>query len=328
MARALAMVSGGLDSILAAKLMKDQGVEVIGICFKSYFFTPDNAIRMCKQIDIPLEVVDFSEEHFQMVKKPKHGYGKNMNPCIDCHAMMMKYAGELLEKFNGDFIITGEVLNQRPMSQNKRSLDIVKKESGFKDKILRPLCAKNLEPTDMEIEGLVDREKLLDISGRSRKIQMELAEKFGIVDYPSPAGGCMLTEPNYSVRLKDLVNNKDEIESKEIGLLRYGRHFRLGEGCKIIATRTEEESKGIKEFITNRDMIFFPKDFSGAMVVIVGEANEEDIEFAAKLSGRYSKGKNEETLEVKYGKFGKPMKNIIKVSPAEEEEMRKYIINC
>lgn len=328
MARALAMVSGGLDSILAAKLMKDQGVEVIGICFKSYFFTPDNAIRMCKQIDIPLEVVDFSEEHFQMVKKPKHGYGKNMNPCIDCHAMMMKYAGELLEKFNGDFIITGEVLNQRPMSQNKRSLDIVKKESGFKDKILRPLCAKNLEPTDMEIEGLVDREKLLDISGRSRKIQMELAEKFGIVDYPSPAGGCMLTEPNYSVRLKDLVNNKDEIESKEIGLLRYGRHFRLGEGCKIIATRTEEESKGIKEFITNRDMIFFPKDFSGAMVVIVGEANEEDIEFAAKLSGRYSKGKNEETLEIKYGKFGKPMKNIIKVSPAEEEEMRKYIINC
>ncbi|WP_027632630.1 DUF814 domain-containing protein [Clostridium hydrogeniformans] len=328
MARALAMVSGGLDSILAAKLMKDQGVEVIGICFKSYFFTPDNAIRMCKQIDIPLEVVDFSEEHFQMVKKPKHGYGKNMNPCIDCHAMMMKYAGELLEKFNGDFIITGEVLNQRPMSQNKRSLDIVKKESGFKDKILRPLCAKNLEPTDMEIEGLVDREKLLDISGRSRKIQMELAEKFGIVDYPSPAGGCMLTEPNYSVRLKDLVNNKDEIESKEIGLLRYGRHFRLGEGCKIIATRTEEESKGIKEFITNRDIIFFPKDFSGAMVVIVGEANEEDIEFAAKLSGRYSKGKNEETLEIKYGKFGKPMKNIIKVSPAEEEEMRKYIINC
>ena len=165
MTKALAMISGGLDSTLAAKLIKDQGIEVIGICFKSYFFGPKNAIKMTKQIDIPLEVVDFSKEHFELVKSPKHGYGKNINPCIDCHTMMLNYTGKLLDKYEADFIITGEVLNQRPMSQNRISLDIVKKESGFSDKILRPLCAKNLNPTKMELEGLVDREKLLDISG-------------------------------------------------------------------------------------------------------------------------------------------------------------------
>ena len=168
MVRALAMISGGLDSILAARLIKEQGIEVIGICFRSYFFNEENAKRMTKQIGIRLEVVDFSKEHFEMVKNPSHGWGKNMNPCIDCHSMMMRYSGELLEKFNADFIITGEVFNQRPMSQNKSALNIVKKQSGFSEKILRPLCAKNLDPTPMEVNGLVDREMLLDISGRSR----------------------------------------------------------------------------------------------------------------------------------------------------------------
>ena len=169
MTKSLAMISGGLDSILAAKLIKEQGIDVLGICFRSYFFNEQSAIKMAKQIDIPLLVVDFSPEHLELVKNPKHGRGKNMNPCIDCHAMMMNYAGKLLEEHNADFIITGEVLNQRPMSQNRQALNIVKKESGFSNKILRPLCAKNIEPTEMELNGLVDREKLLDISGRSRK---------------------------------------------------------------------------------------------------------------------------------------------------------------
>ena len=222
MTRALAMISGGLDSILAAKIIKDQGIDVIGICFKSYFFNENNAKRMTKQIGIKLEVVDFSKEHFEMVKNPKHGLGKNMNPCIDCHAMMMRYAGELLEKLDADFIITGEVLNQRPMSQNKQALNVVKKESGFADKILRPLCALNLEPTEMEKSGLVDRNKLLNISGRSRKVQMELAEKYGIKDYPSPAGGCKLTEPNYAIRLKDALTRNENLSEKEIELLKYG----------------------------------------------------------------------------------------------------------
>ncbi len=327
MTTALAMVSGGLDSILAAKLVKDQGIEVIGICFKSHFFNEESALRMVKQIDIPLEVVDFSEEHFEMVKNPKHGHGKNMNPCIDCHAMMMRYCGELLEKYHADFIITGEVLNQRPMSQNRSALDIVKNESGIGHKILRPLCAKNLRPTEMEIDGLIDREALLDISGRNRKVQMELAEKWGIKDYPSPAGGCKLTDPNYSRRLRELVENKEETSKNDLDLLKIGRHFRLSKDAKIISTRMQEEGEILKTLLGSEDLIFQTRDYNGSTVVVVGKATDEDIEYAAKISGRYGKGKDEKNVVVNYGKYGQPLNESIEVAPATEEEINKYILN-
>jgi tRNA-specific 2-thiouridylase len=327
MTTALAMISGGLDSILAAKLVKEQGIEVIGICFKSHFFNENNAIKMTKQIGIPLEVVDFSDKHFEMVKNPKHGHGKNMNPCIDCHAMMMRYCGELLEKFHADFIITGEVLNQRPMSQNRSALDIVKNESGIGRKILRPLCAKNLNPTEMEIEGLIDREALLDIKGRNRKIQMELAEKWGIVDYPSPAGGCKLTEPNYSLRLRELVAHKEDISNTDLELLKIGRHFRISKDAKIISARTEEEGELLKQLLTKEDLIFLSKEYMGSIVVIIGKATNEDIEFAAKVSGRYSKGKDEKIVSVNYMEYGNPIYKSIDAAPAKEEEINNYILN-
>lgn len=326
MTKALAMMSGGLDSTLAAKLIRDEGIDVIGICFKSYFFGAQNAIRMAQQINIPLEVIDFSEVHFEMVKNPKHGYGKNINPCIDCHALMMNYSGKMLEKYGADFIITGEVLNQRPMSQNKSSLDVVKKESGFSDKILRPLCAKNLTPTKMELEGLVDREKLLDISGRSRKVQMALAEKWGIKDYPSPAGGCKLTEPNYAKRLRDLLDKKEEILPNDLELLKLGRHFRVSEKSKIISTRTGEEAEEIKQYLTKKDLIFLAEDFNGSMVIILGEPNEEDIEFAARVTGRYCKGKDEEKIKIKYGYFKHPLDKSVEIKAITDEEISKYII--
>lgn len=329
MVRALAMVSGGLDSILAAKLIKDQGIEVIGICFKSYFFNEENAKRMTKQIGIKLEVIDFTNEHFEMVKNPKHGRGKNMNPCIDCHAMMMRYSGELLKKFNADFIITGEVLNQRPMSQNRSALDIVKKESGFSEKILRPLCAKNLKETQMEIDGLVDREKLLDISGRNRKIQMELAEKWGIKDYPSPAGGCKLTEPNYSIRLREILNRKENVTEKDIELLRYGRHFVTENKTKIVVSRTGEEGEKIKPLLTKNDMVFFTSKFNGAMVIIPEGNNpsEEDITLACKIAVRYSKGKDEKLVEVKYGNALTTFNSTKEVEAISQEELEQYNIN-
>lgn len=329
MTRALAMISGGLDSILAAKLIKEQGIEVIGICFRSYFFNEENAKRMTAQIGIRLEVVDFSKEHFKMVKNPKHGWGKNINPCIDCHSMMMKYSGELLEKFNADFIITGEVLNQRPMSQNRSALDVVKKQSGFSEKILRPLCAKNLKETQMEIDGLVDREKLLDISGRSRKIQMELAEKWGIKDYPSPAGGCKLTEPGYAVRLKELLDRKNEVTEKDIHLLKYGRHFISENNAKIIVSRTAEEGEQIKALLNNKDMMFLVTKFRGAMVIIP-EGNDpidDDLTLACRLAVRYSKGRDEKLVEVKYGKFSTKFINSKEVEPITQEELDRYNIN-
>lgn len=326
MTRALAMMSGGLDSLLAAKIIKDQGIDVIGICFRSYFFNEKNALRMTKQIGIPLEVVDFSKEHFELVKNPEHGWGKNMNPCIDCHAMMMNYSGELLKKFNADFIITGEVLGQRPMSQNKQALNTVKKISGFSDKILRPLCAKNLEPTEMEKNGLVDREKLLDISGRSRKVQMELAKKYNIVDYPSPAGGCKLTEPNYSIRLKKALEIDENISEKSLYLLSYGRHFLSDNNTTIIVTRTGDEAEKVKQIIDNEDTVFLVANSTGAMAIISGNSTEKDKELAARLVARYSKAKDENTVSIKYGNYGTKFTNEINVKPADEELINKYII--
>ncbi|MEG2935748.1 MAG: tRNA 4-thiouridine(8) synthase ThiI, partial [Clostridium sp.] len=325
MTRALAMVSGGLDSILAAKLIKDQGIDVIGICFRSHFFNEENAKKMVKQIDIPLKVVDFSPAHFEMVKNPKNGYGKNMNPCIDCHAMMMRYCGQLLEELEADFIITGEVLNQRPMSQNRMALDRVKKESGIQSKILRPLCAKMLVPTEMEENGLVDREKLMDIQGRSRKVQMELAEQWGIKEYPSPAGGCKLTEPNYSVRLKELLTFNKDPEERELGLLRVGRHFRVTPNAKVVSTRTQDEVALLKKYLGKDDTILLVKDFNGSMVVIIGEATEEVIRFAAKVAIRYSKGKDEPKVTVKYAKFGEQNHGTVDETCATDAELDAHI---
>jgi len=329
MTRALAMISGGLDSTLAAKLIKEQGIEVIGICFRSYFFNEENAKRMTKQIGIPLEVIDFSKEHFKMVKDPKHGWGKNMNPCIDCHSMMMRYSGELLEKFNADFIITGEVLNQRPMSQNKSALDIVKKQSGFSEKILRPLCAKNLKETQMEIDGLVDREKLLDLAGRNRKPQMAMAEQWGIKDYPSPAGGCKLTEPSYSIRLKEVLDRKEDVTEKDVHLLKYGRHFVSENNTKIIVSRTGEEGEQIKQLLNNEDMMFITSKFTGAMVIIPEGENptDEDFTFSCRLAVRYSKGKDEELVQVKFGKVSTEFNMTKEVNAMTQEELDKYIIN-
>jgi hypothetical protein len=326
MTRALAMMSGGLDSTLAAKLIKDQNIEVIAICFKSYFFGEENAKRMCEQIGIRLEVIDFSEEHFEMVKNPKHGRGKNMNPCVDCHAMMMRYSGELLKKFEADFILTGEVLNQRPMSQNKQALNTVKNESGFGDKILRPLCALNLEPTEMELSGLVDRNELLDISGRSRKPQMELAEKWNITDYPSPAGGCRLTEPNYSIRLKEALDRQGDLTAKEIYLLRFGRHFLTNSGTKIIVSRTGEEGDIIKKILDKEDIAFLPSSHMGAMGVIHGQASEEDKILAARITARYGKGKDVDLVTIKSGKFGTEFKEMFEIKPATDEEINEYLV--
>lgn len=326
MTRALAMMSGGLDSTLAAKLIMDQGIEVIGICFKSYFFGEKSAKKMCEQIGIRLEVIDFSEEHFEMVKNPAHGRGKNMNPCVDCHAMMMNYAGHLLEKFDADFIITGEVLNQRPMSQNKSALNLVKKESGYSDKILRPLCALNLQPTEMELNGLVDRNKLLNISGRSRKVQMELAEKYNIKDYPSPAGGCRLTEPNYSVRLKEALDVNENIDEEELQLLRYGRHFRTDNGTRVIVSRTGEEGEAIKGLLTSNDTVFLPKSHIGAMGIVHGEFNKDDIKLICEIVARYSKGKDSDEVVVKYGQNGTNFNKTEAIKPANDEVINKYLI--
>ncbi|MFA6940517.1 MAG: tRNA 4-thiouridine(8) synthase ThiI [Clostridiaceae bacterium] len=326
MTRALALLSGGLDSILAAKLIKKQGIDVIGICFKSYFFAERNAERMAAQIGIPLKIIDISEDHLKMIENPKHGYGKNMNPCIDCHAMMLRLSGGLLDEMDADFIITGEVLNQRPMSQRRDALDIVRNESLYKDKILRPLCAKMLPPTKMEEEGLVDRERLLGISGRSRKEQMALAETWDIKDYPSPAGGCALTEPNYASRLRELLSHDKNPSEKDIFLLKIGRHFRVSDGAKIVSTRDAKEAEIMKNLLDENDLVFQAKDYNGSMVAIIGKATREDIEFAGKATARYSKGKDMDSIIIRYGFYKKSYDQRLEAKKTSDEELQKYII--
>lgn len=331
MPKALALISGGLDSILAAKLIKMQGIEVIGICFASVFFGSKNAEKMVGQIEIPLIVVDFTEEHLEMTKKPKHGYGKNMNPCIDCHAMMLKYAGNMQEELHADFLITGEVLNQRPMSQNMKSLGIVQKESGFEDKILRPLCALNLEPTQMEEDGLVDRTKLLGISGKSRKPQMELAEQWGIKEYPSPAGGCMLTEPQFANRLRDLYKHgKESVEPLDVELLKVGRHMRISPSAKVVCTRNENEYPLLMELLKDEHIIFDTADCAGSTVVLVpspgAEVSKEDTEFACSVAARYSKEREKDSVRIKFRKKNNAVYEYMYVRPAEDEEIRKFLL--
>ncbi len=246
--RALGLTSGGLDSLLALLVIRNQGIQVQGLTFVSPFLKPDSAIRGCKALNIPLRVEDFTKQHLQVVKDPKFGHGKNMNPCLDCHALMFRLAHRIREE-GFHFIFSGEVMGQRPMSQNKQSLGVVARESGAPEYIVRPLSAKNLPPSLPEEKGWVDRERLFDFQGRSRKPQMALAENLGLKEYPTPAGGCPLTEPGFSRRLKNLLAIQPLAGPEEIELLRLGRHFDLGGGHKLILGRNQSENNRIAQLI-------------------------------------------------------------------------------
>ncbi|MGL5355271.1 MAG: 7-cyano-7-deazaguanine synthase [Cetobacterium sp.] len=299
--KALALFSGGLDSALAIKIVKDQGIEVIALNFVSHFFGGKNekAENMAKQLGVQLEYVNFSHIHTEILKNPVHGRGKNMNPCIDCHALMFKTAGDLLEKFGASFIISGEVLGQRPMSQNYQALEKVKALSpGLENLIVRPLSAKLLPESEPEKLGWVDRTRLLNIEGRSRKIQMELMDKFGIVDYPTPGGGCLLTDPGYSKKLKVLEQDgllEDEY-STLFHLLKVGRFFRFEQGKYLIVGREESDNLKIDEYKTFGSLFIRGKEVPGPHIVGFGDLSEEEVEFALNLFSRYSKIKGNEEI--------------------------------
>lgn len=294
--KALALFSGGLDSALAIKIIKDQGIEVIALNFVSHFFGGKNekAENMAKQLGVQLEYVNFSSVHTEILKDPVHGRGKNMNPCIDCHALMFKTAGDLLEKYGASFIISGEVLGQRPMSQNYQALEKVKALSpGLENLIVRPLSAKLLPESEPEKLGWIDRNRLLDIQGRSRKAQMELMDRFGIVDYPTPGGGCLLTDPAYSKRLRILEEDgllEDE-NSNLFHLLKIGRFFRFEKGKYLIVGREQEDNLKINEFKDYGSLFIRGKEVPGPHMVGFGELSQEEIDFALNLFSRYSKVK-------------------------------------
>ena len=247
--RALGLTSGGLDSLLALLVIRSQGIEVQGLTFVSPFLKADSPIRGCKDLGIPLRVEDFTEQHIEVVKAPKFGHGKNMNPCLDCHTLMFRLAHRIREKEGFHFIFSGEVVGQRPMSQNKGALDLVARESGTAEYLLRPLSAQRLKKTKPEEMGWVDRDLLLDFHGRNRKPQMALAAELGLSDYPNPAGGCPLTEPGFSRRLKNLLTIQPQAGPAEMELLRLGRHFDLEEGAKLILGRNQSENRRLADLI-------------------------------------------------------------------------------
>lgn len=302
--RALALFSGGLDSTLAIKLVKDQGIEVIALNFVSHFFGgyDKKSEKMAKQLGVKLEYIDFSKDHTEVVKNPPSGRGKNMNPCIDCHTLMFQVAGELLEKYDADFLISGEVLGQRPMSQNFSALNRVRKLSGEElgDLIVRPLCAKLLPESKPEREGWIDREKLLGLNGRTRRPQIQLAQEWGLVEYPSPAGGCLLTEPNYSYRLK--VLEKDGLLENEYSFLfklaRRGRFFRLGKEKYLFVGREKEDNLKISEYKDKGSLYLAGAGIPGPAIVGYGNFLAEEIEFAKNLFSRYSQGKGKKKIQV------------------------------
>lgn len=317
--KALVLMSGGLDSILAAKVLLEQGIKVEAITFVTPFFDSVNAEKAASMLGIPVHIVDITEGHMKMLKNPKHGYGRFMNPCIDCHAMMIRKAGELMKELGADFIATGEVLGERPKSQNRQALNIVEKESGMEGYVLRPLSAKLLDETIPESEGLVDRSKLLDIRGRSRKPQMALAKKYGVHEYPSPAGGCILTDPMFSIRLRNLYKVEGEPTVNEVNLMKIGRVFLSSEGAIIVVSRNEEENKQLMQLAEPGDLIFEAEEYAGPLTILLeNNYTERSVFEAAALTARYGKAKFVEEVDVTSLEFGKAEKRFIHVKhPAE-----------
>ena len=332
--KAIAMLSGGLDSTLAAKMVLEQRVELEALNFLTVFCTCTTKGETClasqkavNALGIPLKVLNVSEEYLNVVKHPKHGYGSNMNPCIDCRIFMLKKAKAYMEEVGASFLVTGEVLGERPMSQRRDAMRLIEKEAGLDGLILRPLSAKLLPASVPEKEGWVDREKLLKIQGRSRKPQMQMAVHFGIHDYPCPAGGCLLTDPGFSRRMKDLILNDPGFSLNDVHILKMGRHFRFSPKTKLVVGRNEEENQKIQTFSRPGDFLLNVSSHPGPLSLLRGDTEEGEIVRAAAITVRYSKAKDLGKVEVIYRKVDEESDRSISVSPVSETEIEGLMIN-
>lgn len=337
----VALISGGLDSTLASAIIKAQGIEVLGVFFYTGFCLTEHkrrvarageklprneAIRAGADLAIPIEVIDISDEYMNILLHPKHGYGSAANPCLDCRIEMLKRAKSYMQEKGASFIITGEVVGQRPMTQREFQLKLVGRESGCEDILLRPLSAKKLKPTLPEREGWVDRERLYGFTGRGRTPQIALAKEFGIRDYPQPAGGCcFLTDKNFANRLFDLYEHKkkNDIKWEDVTLLKIGRHFRLSDEVKLIVGRHETENLLLEEFEGDK-IKMSAMDFKGPIALLEGNPDEELLKIAAGITARYGKGRREKTVRVRCQYENKEEK-VIEVAP-EFDDLERWRI--
>ena len=295
--KAIALLSGGLDSTLAVKVMLDQGIEVEALNFTSPFCTctakgsgcKSEAVRVAEEFGIPIKVMNKGVEYLDVVRNPRHGYGKAVNPCIDCRIFLLQKAREYMTQCGADFVITGEVLGQRPMSQRRDTLRIIENESGLEGLLLRPLSAQHFPPTIPEKEGWVDRSKLLSINGRSRKPQMDLAEELEVKNYPCPAGGCMLCETSFAPKVRDIFDHSDELNLRDFRMLKVGRHFRIGPRSKVLIGRNETENDLLEAQALTGEYAFRWRDGSSPTGLITGVVDEELQQTAAKILLRYTK---------------------------------------
>jgi len=333
MIKAIALLSGGLDSTLAAKIIMKQGVELEGLNFMTVFCTCTNRGESClasqkavNALGIPLKVFNVSDEYLNVVKHPKHGYGRNMNPCIDCRIFMLKKAKAYMKEARASFIVTGEVLGQRPMSQRRDAMRLIEKEAELEGFIVRPLSAKFLPITIPEKEGWINRENLLGIQGRSRKPQIKLADHYGIHDYPCPAGGCLLTDPGFARRMKDLIFHNPNFSLNDVHILKIGRHFRLSPHLKLVVGRNEEDNRKIQTFAQKGDILLKTFHHPGPLSLLRGEPNGIEIEKAASITVRYSKAKDLKRVEILYRKVKEESNRSIFVSSIPDERFKDLMV--
>ena len=333
MSKAIALYSGGLDSTLSVLVMKRLGVEVTAVQFDTDFGCSVSRRSGGKPTSQVPESLGFSvETHYigdkfiELVKNPKFGHGKNMNPCIDCKALMLKEARQLMEERGADFLITGEVLWQRPMSQRRDTLPKIEREAGVQGLVVRPLSAKLLKPTIPEEKGLIDREKLYGMSGRSRKPQMALAKRFGLTEYPQPAGGCLLTDPIFSCRLRELLSQNSSPSMREVQLLRVGRHFRTEDGFKIIVGRDERDNENIQKLAGPDDYLLHAAgDYGSPLVLAVPGISEDGLNLAAALCARYSAARKLPGITVNILRNNKSF--LLETAPAEDADIERFRIH-
>ena len=297
--RAVCLCSGGLDSLLCLCVLRDQGVDVLAVTFTSPFYAdPSGTEARCAELGFPVRRLDFTADILELLRDPPSGFGSCLNPCIDCHARMIRRAWTFAQENGYDFVATGEVLGQRPMSQQRGPLNRVRNLSGVGGRLLRPLCAKLLDETEVERLGLVDRSRLLDLQGRNRKPQMELAKKFGIRHYPSPAGGCKLTEPNYCRRLKNLMQHEGLGDARLLEACNHGRHFRLPGGTLVVLGRDRADNEYLRTALRGGDATLRPVNVPGPTALAVRPC-EDDLALARRLVAAYSDHRGVETIVVR-----------------------------